>query len=674
MLSEYVHHITTWLSYHPHWTGAITFLIAFSETFALVGAIIPGSVTLTAIGVLIGLGVAPFTVTMICAIVGAFLGDATSYWLGRQFHGRLRNSWPFKNYPQLLDKGDEFFKRHGGKSIIIGRFIGPMRSIIPLSAGMMDMPAKKFLFYDFISSLVWAPSYILPGILIGAASSELSPAIAERVIIYVFAGIITLFFLSWLIKLMVEFGLEHIDRKLEQLWSYLYRHKPGHFLTTLLLDPSKPQGHRQLLLFFSFLISSSLFLILAMTVKYSHLLNSINLIVFNLLQSIRTLHLDKAMIGISFAGEKTVLFIVLLTVSVWLLYQRHWREAFYWIFNGILAVISTSLFKIWTHSPRPTGLVVVSDSFSFPSGHATFSVAIFGLLSVFVAKQVDRDIPKQIIFIPLIILTGLIIFSRIFIGDHWLSDIIGGVLLGVSCVLFSTIAWQRQLTKQINILGLLFITGISFSLGYLYYFSKHFDRELMNHQPYFPAVVVSHEAWKNQTSPLFPLYRNSRTGKPIEVLNIQWADTLSDIEKKLSHQQWEKSNPPTLTNRIERLLVKNKSQHLPAIDKLYQLERPALVMTKSVSPSKPIVVLFLWPSRLVFTDRNTPLWIGSVHYRHIYSSPELSEEENEISPEPLSILIDDLKTTPHREVEFPSKINQPNVPRTPVKVLLIYSE
>src|SRR5262245_55948100 len=139
LFTDYIEPLTIWLYAHPRWALLITFLVALTESLAIIGSIIPGSVTMTAIGILAGAGVMRIDLTFLAAILGAIAGDSSSYLLGYAFRDQLITIWPFSRYPNWLLYGKEYFARHGGKSILVGRFIGPLRSIIPLIAGMMHM-------------------------------------------------------------------------------------------------------------------------------------------------------------------------------------------------------------------------------------------------------------------------------------------------------------------------------------------------------------------------------------------------------------------------------------------------------------------------------------------------------------------------------------------------------
>ena len=104
---------------------------------------------------------------MVGAILGAVLGDSVSYWIGRRFGGGIARLWPFSRNPELLPSGIRFFERHGGKSVFIGRFLGPIRAVIPLAAGIMQMPRGRFWVANVGSALVWAPLLLFAGDAVG---------------------------------------------------------------------------------------------------------------------------------------------------------------------------------------------------------------------------------------------------------------------------------------------------------------------------------------------------------------------------------------------------------------------------------------------------------------------------------------------------------------------------
>src|SRR3990167_3214148 len=116
-MSDYVSPLLQWMNANPEWSGLVTFIISASESVAIIGTLVPGSITMTAIGTLAGAGVIPLYQTIIWAILGAIVGDCISYWIGRKFKSKLHNLWPFRNNPTLLERGEVFVHKYGVMSV-----------------------------------------------------------------------------------------------------------------------------------------------------------------------------------------------------------------------------------------------------------------------------------------------------------------------------------------------------------------------------------------------------------------------------------------------------------------------------------------------------------------------------------------------------------------------------
>ncbi len=171
--------LLTWLQSHPGWTLAAIFIVALAESLAIVGLLVPGVVLLIGISVLAGSGTVEAAPLLLAGMIGAILGDGISFWIGHHFHQHLREFGPFRRHPEWIDNGEAFFYRHGGKSIVLGRFVGPIRPFIPMVAGMLDMPVGRFILTNLFSALLWAPVYLLPGYLLGSSLQQSEAQIAD---------------------------------------------------------------------------------------------------------------------------------------------------------------------------------------------------------------------------------------------------------------------------------------------------------------------------------------------------------------------------------------------------------------------------------------------------------------------------------------------------------------
>jgi len=150
-------------------TLLVVMLVAFLESLAVVGLLLPGTVMMASIGALIGSGQVDFYMAWGAGIVGCLLGDWSSYFIGRAFKEPLHR-WSFlQKNKAMLDKTEHALHQHSMVTVLVGRFIGPTRPLVPMVAGMLDLPPYKFALPNIIGCLTWPPVYFFPGILAGVA-------------------------------------------------------------------------------------------------------------------------------------------------------------------------------------------------------------------------------------------------------------------------------------------------------------------------------------------------------------------------------------------------------------------------------------------------------------------------------------------------------------------------
>ena len=137
--------------------------LAFGESFAILSLFIPATGMLIGIGALIGASGIEFIPAWIAASIGAALGDWISYWIGWKLEDAAHQVWPLSRFPKIIDRGNLFFRRFGIWSIFIGRFFGPVRAVIPLVAGIFEMPSIPFHLRNWSSAFLWAFALMTPG-------------------------------------------------------------------------------------------------------------------------------------------------------------------------------------------------------------------------------------------------------------------------------------------------------------------------------------------------------------------------------------------------------------------------------------------------------------------------------------------------------------------------------
>lgn len=619
MWYQYFHNLVIYMHAHPNLGGMIAFLIAFTESLAIIGAIFPGSITLTAMGVLIGSGALPMLSTILWSIAGALTGDTISYGIGLYYDDRLRKFWPFTRYPNLLKAGENFFQKHGGKSIIIGRFAGPARSIVPVVAGLMHMHVFRFIFSALIASMLWALCYIVPGIIVGALSLELPPATATKFIVV----ILILIMLSWLIFWFVHFFFKTIANGIDFLvlkfWKFLKNHRRLHWVTTLLNDPRYPEHHQQLTIALFTLITGALFLALFAGVIMHAAFFHVNEPLHEILRSLRNRVCDDIMIVFTILGDKFTLLTASILLLAWFALRRYWWAAIHWFAIIFLTVGAGEFFKQIYFNARPTGLLVTPAGSSFPSGHTTLSLALFGFLATLIARELPVE-KRKIPYVVITVLVFIIGLSRIYLGAHWLTDVIGAVLLGLTCMLLVTLSYRRKPTPHIPPKSLSLVAIIFFLISWVGFSFATFHKNENNYSLYWPSLSINSQRWWKQQPEArqIPLYVISRIGKPRDALNIQWLGNLDEITKTLNSQGWQKH--PTrirINNSFHENIAttKNKtnktSHHLPLFPTLYHNQAPVLLMTKTIQNHQ--VTFQLWKSNIHMEDTNQQLWLGNIN-------------------------------------------------------------
>lgn len=154
--------LIVWLERNPQWIAVGIIGASFVESFALIGIIIPGVVLLAVISGLAATSLSIFEVVML-AYFSSLLSDIASFFIGFSLRNSLSKLWPFKNHPEFLINGQQFFQRYGMIGLFVGKFIGPIRPLLPITAGSLNMNKRNFFFIEILSCFLWALIYTIPG-------------------------------------------------------------------------------------------------------------------------------------------------------------------------------------------------------------------------------------------------------------------------------------------------------------------------------------------------------------------------------------------------------------------------------------------------------------------------------------------------------------------------------
>ena len=148
-------------------TYVILFLIIFLETGVVFTPFLPGDSLLFAAGAIAAMGSLNIYLLILTLIVAAILGDTCNYWIGHFFGEKILSHPKSPINEKHLKKTEDFFKKHGGKTIILGRFVPIVRTFAPFVAGAGQMKYSKFIFYNIFGGIIWVLFFTLAGYLLG---------------------------------------------------------------------------------------------------------------------------------------------------------------------------------------------------------------------------------------------------------------------------------------------------------------------------------------------------------------------------------------------------------------------------------------------------------------------------------------------------------------------------
>jgi len=399
-MGQWLDPLTQWLASHPHWLGLALLLVACMESLAVVGLLIPGTVLTFSIALLAGNGVLTLGETLLLGFIGGLIGDLLSYGLGRRYHQGIRRLPGLRNHPEWLLRAEHYFQRYGVASLLVGRFIGPLRPMLPMTAGMLDMPFGRFLLVSLCAAAGWSMAYLLPGWSAGAA-----------------------------MRLPLQEGF----------WSEAAIVAGG----LLVLATSTAYASLRQLRWVSALSAAvSIAILLGLFFGWPHF-KELDEGLLAVIQSERSSVLDRIMVVITRLGDFHTQLWAGVLLCVLLLILRQWRAAIFSILTLLGTATANGALKASFARVRPEVLMEPLSSYSFPSGHSSAAFAFFLTLGVLAG----RDQPPRLRLAWLVLASlpaTAIALSRVYLGVHWMTDVTAGAVLAASiCALSLTLVQWR---------------------------------------------------------------------------------------------------------------------------------------------------------------------------------------------------------------------------------------
>ncbi len=579
--SGWTQELLGWLNTHPGWGVTIVFLVAFFESLALVGILLPGIMILFGVGTLIGLGLLDLIPIWFAASAGAALGDSASYLLGYRFRGHLLDFWPFSRYPGLMERGTRFFNAHGAKSVVAGRFIGPLRPIIPAVAGMMGMKPSRFLFVDIPACITWAPSFLLPGMLFGA-SLEVASEYTGRLTVILVILVVVLWLTWWLMRLVYEPLASRSARWLRHAIRWSRRHPVLGKVAGPLLDPSRPDVLSVSMLGILLVVLFWGLLMLLLLSPFSAQPQAMDQVVQNLALSLRNHLADPVMVGISQLSKWPVSVFSAVALLLWLYGARRYSAAIHW-FIAIVGGALTHLLLSWSLRNTPQFIELTSQSIKGPSAAMNLITVVLTFFAVMEAGELKRRY-RQWPYIAAALILILLALSRIYLGMEWFSGALIGMVFGLAWTTVVGIAYRQRAARRFSggIASLIFYG--TFLALFAWNVQEHSRTELSLLQAAITEREIEQKHWWSDEWRNLPKNRTSLLSVASRRFNAQIGANPDVVARLLEQDGWERVPESDWRWILQALNPEPDQASLPLLGRAYQGRSEELLMRKKLEP------------------------------------------------------------------------------------------
>lgn len=420
------------------WAYVVIGLLATAESAAFIGLVIPGEAALLLGGFLAYQGRASVLVMAGVAAAGAIVGDSIGYEIGRRTGEPLRRSrLGQKVGDQRWDRGQAFLANKGGRAVFLGRWVGLLRALVPTLAGMGRLPYRTFVPFNVLGGLTWAPTFVLLGYVAGGSYKQVERAAGQASLFLVIVGVLIV-----AVVLGARWVARHPDRVRTRFTSlralrWVTRHRRVMDFLGARVSPGGASGLWLTAGLLGLLGIGWVFGELLDQVRDGQGLTGIDRPALVWLIGERTAWLTDVMRTITTVGSPRGLALTALLVAGALATrEKSWRPVLLAAPVVLGIELLGSLVKLAVARPRPPISFAVPDvsahGFAFPSGHAGQSAAIYGVVAFLLAARVSGWPGKVAVWTGAVLAAGAVGVSRLYLGVHWLTDVLAGWALGVA--------------------------------------------------------------------------------------------------------------------------------------------------------------------------------------------------------------------------------------------------
>jgi undecaprenyl-diphosphatase len=451
------------------WTYALVAGLAFLETGAFVGLVAPGEFTVILGGVIAGQGEINVTLLLALTWFAAFLGDTTSFIIGARLgRGFLERHGPrVKISGERLSQVEGYFAKHGGKTILIGRFIGLVRALAPFIAGSSKMPYRRFAPYSVIGTGLWATTFVLLGYFFWHSFEEVAGIAGRATVAF---GIVV----GAIVGVVYGYRRLREPDERDKLGRWFERQGQRPLLRPVAavvrpvwrraLRPAWRVVAPQLRFLWHRITPGGLGIELTTTLAVA----SVGGFVFWAYADELTARpgltpadeefqdlagevhadwaVDIAKVVTDLGSLAVILPLLAMAVAVLIWRRRPYELGALVIgFAGIYAGVH--LAKAGIDRPRPSGGLDETDGSSFPSGHAAYATTHVAI-AVITARLLPNLVSRAAFVLAALVVAAVVGATRVYLRAHYWSDVVGGWALGAG--VFGAVAALALLVSYIR--------------------------------------------------------------------------------------------------------------------------------------------------------------------------------------------------------------------------------
>ncbi|MGH2737052.1 MAG: bifunctional DedA family/phosphatase PAP2 family protein [Actinomycetota bacterium] len=435
------------------WAYVIVFAFAFAEGGLLVGLFLPGEAPVLLGGVLAFQGRASLGVMMAVAVAAAMIGDSAGYWLGRRYGARIKGTRLGRKVgEERWAKAEARLRTRGGRAVFFGRFVSIFRTLVPPVAGASRMPYARFAAYNVPAGALYAAGMVLAGYVAGGSWDVVDGYLGRAsLVVLALVGVGALFFLGarWTAGHYADIRAR-LDRFLERPGVKSLRERYDREISFARRRFKKSER-------FGLALTVGIGLVVATGFLFGALLEEIieqdtggfDRSMLHWLEDHREPLLTDVMKTVTFFGGALFSTVVLtLATGVAFGKTRALKIPAFLAFCLVGATGLSPLVKVLVDRPRPDFSQLVDvGHLAFPSGHATASAIVAASLAFVLTRR--REWRSAVwIWSAAGMASFLIGFSRLYLGVHWPTDVLGGWLLGLMWVALGAVltdaAWAGE--------------------------------------------------------------------------------------------------------------------------------------------------------------------------------------------------------------------------------------